>query len=182
MPKPQAPKRNTPKLVLQVSALIFAGITMLGASDPSTRFDHLGHQLMCTCSCGEILLECNHVGCPNSGPMITELHNLLGQAAGTGGGASGGGMTNASILNWFANKYGPVVLAAPIRGGFDLVAWIMPFAVLAMGIAAVFYFLRLWKQRHAHAAFADASAASPFGTAGGSDLRDRIRRDTNFEP
>ena len=179
------PKRNTPKLAMQVSAIVLAGVTMLGASDPSTRFDHLGHQLMCTCSCGEILLECNHVGCPNSGPMITELHNLLGPTTGSGSAAggtvAGSGMTNASVLNWFANKYGPIVLAAPIRGGFDLVAWIMPFAVLAMGIAAVFYFLRIWKQRHGEAVLAEGSGSSPFTTTRDNDLRDRIRRDTNFE-
>ena len=180
MPKPQPNRRNMPKLLLQVAALVFAGITMLGASDPSTRFDHLGHQLMCTCGCGEILLECNHVGCPVSGPMITELHNLLGSPSGTG--SAGGGMANARVLNWFANKYGPTVLAAPIRGGFDLVAWIMPFAVLAIGIAAVFYFLRLWKQRHAHAILTEAPTMAPFGTLAGSNMRDRIRRDTSFEP
>ena len=181
MPNPsRAPRpQGTAKLLLQIAALIFAGLTMLGASDPSTRFDHLGHQLMCTCGCGEILLECNHVGCPNSGPMITELHNLLGSPTGTG---SASGITNASVMNWFANKYGPIVLASPIRGGFDLVAWIMPFAVLAIGAAAVFYFLRLWKQRHAQDTLANASATPAFGTPAGSDMRDRIRRDTNFEP
>ena len=30
------------------------------------------------------------------------------------------------MLNWFAAKYGATVLAAPIRGGFDNVAWIAP--------------------------------------------------------
>ncbi len=157
---------------------------MLGASDPSARFDRLGHQLMCTCGCGEILLECNHVGCPNSGPMITELHNLVG---GTGAGSGGGAIvaasiSNKSVLDWFAAKYGPIVLAAPIRGGFDLVAWIMPFAVLALGIAALFYFARLWKQRHAQAALAAHPGLSAMPSARADTMRDRIRRETTFEP
>ncbi len=169
------------KRLLHLLLLAVASLTMLGASDPSTRFDRLGHQLMCTCSCGEILLECNHVGCPTSGPMITELHNLLG-----GGGAGGGGTTvaasisNKSVLDWFASKYGPIVLAAPIRGGFDLVAWIMPFAVLAMGIVAVFYFAHLWKQRHAEAVLAQPGLPT-YPTANTDSMRERIRRDTHYE-
>ena len=158
-----------PKRLLQLLVLCLVGFTMLGASDPSTRFDHLGHQLMCTCGCGEILLECNHVGCPVSGPMITELHNQLAT-----------GLPNGGVLNWFSAKYGPIVLAAPIRGGFDLVAWIMPFAVLALGIAAVIFFIRLWRQRHAQALLASPSAGLPFQAP--DDVRERIRRETTFEP
>ena len=44
---------------------------MLGAGQ--SRYDRLGHELMCSCGCGQILLECNHVGCPDSARMINEL-------------------------------------------------------------------------------------------------------------
>ena len=54
------------KRSLQLTALAFTSLVMLGASN----FDRLGHQLVCQCGCGQILLECNHVGCPVSGPMI----------------------------------------------------------------------------------------------------------------
>ena len=158
------------KRLLQLLVLCLAGLTMLGASDPSTRFDRLGHQLMCTCGCGEILLECNHVGCPVSGPMITELHNQLATT-----------LPNKGVLDWFSDKYGPIVLAAPVRGGFDNVAWIMPFAVLALGFAAVFYFARLWKERHAATVLPQPGATRGFPDVHNSEMRDRIRRDTTFE-
>ena len=157
------------KRLLYLLVLSVAGLTMLGASDPSTRFDQLGHQLMCTCSCGEILLECNHVGCPTSGPMITELHNQIAT-----------GLANRGVLDWFASKYGPIVLAAPIRGGFDLVAWVMPFAVLALGIVAVFYFARLWKARHAESVLARPGMPT-YPAANTDSMRERIRRDTHYE-
>ncbi len=165
------PRSNRLRTALQAILVCFIAVTMLGASDPSTRFDRLGHQLMCTCGCGEILLECNHVGCPVSAPMITELHNQI----------AGGGQ-NRGILDWFAAKYGPIVLAAPIRGGFDLVAWIMPFAVLALGIAAVFYFMRLWKGKHLQAALSGTAGLPNFPAAHTDGMRDRIRRETTFEP
>ena len=171
-----------PKRLLQIVLLCFVGLTMMRASSPDHRFDKLGHSLMCTCGCGQVLLECNHVGCPVSGPMIAELHNLLGGSGSGGGGnlaAVASGLSNTNILNWFAAKYGSVALASPIRGGFDLVAWIVPFAVLAMGIAGVVFLVRLWHGRHAGLATASSAASAP---AVSDSVRDRIRRETTFEP
>lgn len=142
---------------------------MLGAGSPSTRFDKLGHKLMCTCGCAEILLECNHMGCPDSPGLIASLHNQLDA-----------GGTDNTILNWFADKYGPTVLAAPIRGGFDLVAWIVPFAVLAIGGLGITWLLRHWRDRHREAAAFAGSAGFPDLNTG--DVRDRIRRETTYEP
>ncbi len=157
------------KRFAQVLLLCFVAFTMLGAGDPSTRFDKLGHQLMCTCGCGEILLECNHMGCPTSPGMIADLHAQVAT-----------GLPNGGVLNWFAAKYGPIVLAAPIRGGFDIVAWVVPFAVLALGIGAVIVLMRLWRQRHEQNTLAHPTGTPPFHASAG--LRDRIRRETNYEP
>ena len=158
-----------PRRLLQIVVLCFAAITMLGAGNPANRFDKIGHQLMCTCGCGEILLECNHMGCPTSPGMIADLHSLLAT-----------GLPNGGILNWFAAKYGPIVLAAPIRGGFDLVAWIVPFAVLALGIGGVIVLMHLWRQRHTASGVGAPPDATTFTPTG--DMRDRIRRETTFEP
>ena len=80
---------------------------------------------MCTCGCGQILLECNHVGCPNSTGEIADLHAQLDAGA-----SDAASSTSSSV------KYGPIALAAPVRGGFDNVAWIVPFAFLLLGIIA----------------------------------------------
>ena len=94
------------------------GAIMLGAGSsdsPSARYGRIGHNMICQCGCGQVLLDCNHVGCPVSPVMINELHDQLSGPNATG--------ADSLILNWFVAKYGAVVLAAPIRGGFDLVAW-----------------------------------------------------------
>jgi len=50
---------------LQLTLLFILGIFTMGASgDVSSRFNSIGHKMMCVCGCGQILLECNHVGCP----------------------------------------------------------------------------------------------------------------------
>ncbi len=157
------------KRLLKVPVLFLAATVMLGASNPSKRFDKLGHSLMCTCSCGEILLECNHMGCPDSPKLIANLHTQLDSGA-----------SDSGILHSFAEQYGAIVLAAPIRGGFDLVAWIMPFAVLALGLLGITWLMHHWRSRHTAAA---ALVVSGSGVSVSSDhLRDRIRRDTTFEP
>ncbi len=111
-----------------------------GASDPSTRFNELGHQLMCICSCGQILLECNHVGCPDSDMMRNELMSAVSR-----------GDSDSLVQQAFVQKYGPTVLAAPTTTGFDRTAWIMPFVALLAGCALLVYIVRAWKNRPAPA-------------------------------
>jgi cytochrome c-type biogenesis protein CcmH len=147
--------------VLHVALLVAASLTMLGAGNSTTTLDRIGHKLECTCGCSEILSECNHVGCPNSGPMINELRKDISA-----------GQTEPAILNAFVAEYGPVVLAAPLRGGFDVVAWVVPFAVLVLGGLGVTFVLRRWRQQ--------TQLAAPDAPPQAEDsMRERIRRDTD---
>lgn len=150
------------KRFVQALVLTMACAVTLAASS----FDKLGHELVCQCGCGQILLECNHVGCPVSGPMIKELQQQMAT-----------GLSDAGVLNWFTGKYGPVVLAAPIRGGFDRVAWIVPFATLALGILLVVFLLKRWNGRRTPA----AAEATPADSEADAALRERVRRETNWE-
>jgi cytochrome c-type biogenesis protein CcmH len=154
------------KRPLQLVLIVVVAFTMLGADSPSARFNRLGHELMCTCSCSEILLECNHVSCPDSPGEIADLHAEIDSGA-----------SDAAIFKFFSAKYGPIVLAAPIRGGFDDVAWIVPFAVLILGILGIVLLIRFWRRRHARLAPAFPDAPP---TPGAEALRDRIRNETRY--
>src|ERR1700676_1781772 len=101
----------------QALALAIAVCFTLGATDAGKRYNDLNHRLMCTCSCAEILGECNHVGCPNS----TEELNLLRAGIDAND-------PDQKIFDAFVVKYGATVLAAPPASGFNLVAWIAPVA------------------------------------------------------
>lgn len=152
------------KRLLGIVTVLLCSLTLIAADDGSTtRLDRVGHKLVCQCGCGQILMECNHVGCPVSGPMIDELRAQL---------AATPAQAESAVLAWFTNKYGAIVLAAPIRGGFDVVAWIVPFAILALGAGAIFLVLRRWKQRYAVAHAADAAA--PLDDAQRRRIRDEI--------
>ncbi len=150
--------------LLTLAFVFLLALTTIGAGDTGSRFNSIGHKMVCTCGCGQILLECNHVGCPNSSGMIDELKTQL----------SGGG-TDTSIFNAFMAKYGPTVLAAPIRGGFDNVAFIVPIAVFLLAILGTAFLIRHWRGRHLVPA-----AATPTNSPAHSAMRDRIRRDSDF--
>ena len=68
-----------------------------------------------------------------------------------------------------------MALAEPVRGGFDTVAWIGPFAFLLLGIILILLLLRLWKKRHDRLAPV-VEPATPDADA----LRNRIRDETNY--
>src|SRR5256885_12013198 len=98
-----------------VSAFLLLLLVLPLTGAGTDRFNSLGHRMMCSCGCGQILLECNHVGCPRSDGMSNEL------AAGLQRGDS-----DDLVLQAFVQKYGATILAAPTTTGFNRVAWVMP--------------------------------------------------------
>lgn len=154
-----------------VQSLLLGVITvaMLGAGQ--SRFNRLGHELMCSCGCGQVLLECNHVGCPDSARMIDELRAQIAT-----------GHTDVQIQNWFVAKYGAIILAAPMRGGFDNAAWIVPIAVFLLATAGTFAVVWMWKRRALRLAGGVIGNVPPPGPSNPGDaaLRERIRRETEY--
>jgi cytochrome c-type biogenesis protein CcmH/NrfF len=150
--------------IAQLLLITLLAFTFLGA-DTDARFNKLGHGLMCMCSCGQVLLECNHVGCTYSSRMRDELSAGLER-----------GDNDSLILQSFVQKYGNVVLAAPTTTGFNRIAWIMPFAVFALAIILTIWLVRLWR---AHAV-AQPVPHPDLGAEQLDDLRKKARQETEF--
>jgi cytochrome c-type biogenesis protein CcmH len=121
---------------------------------------------MCTCGCSQVLLECNHVGCQTSEKMRAELTAALNR-----------GESDDRILSGFVAEYGPVVLAAPTKTGFDRLAWLTPYVVLGLGLLATAAVVRLWKSRPTAAPRAVASPATPEVL---ETLRQRVHEETEI--
>ena len=117
----------------QTFLLCLAVFTLLGAGDPATRFNEIGHQMMCVCGCKQILLECNHVGCPDSAGMRNELMTAVSR-----------GDSDSLVEQSFVQKYGPTVLAAPTMQGFDRAAYIIPPFALILGFGLIEPAIRTW--------------------------------------
>jgi cytochrome c-type biogenesis protein CcmH len=144
-------------------AAVFA---LLGAGDPATRFNEIGHQMMCVCGCKQILLECNHVGCPDSDGMRNELLAAVTR-----------GDSDSLVEQGFVQKYGPTVLAAPTTKGFDRVAYILPFVALFLGFGLVVVIVRSWKNRPAPAI---AGGLRPVRGAELEQFRDQAGKETDL--
>lgn len=137
-------------------------LTLLGAGDASARYYKDSHQLMCVCGCNELLGECNHVSCPDSGTMRAQLISMISR-----------GDSDSAIFHSFQKQYGPVVLAAPMFTPFNHLAWIIPPIVLLLAIGAALIFVRKWKLR---------SIPMPVQSdrPGMDGLRQRIRNETRL--
>ncbi len=166
--KKMFPKTTISKLISRWStALILASalLLMAAADDPGgKRFDKLGHAVMCQCGCGQIMAECNHVGCSSSDKMRKELRAAMDR-----------GEDDKTILAGFVAKYGPTVLSAPTGKGFDLVAWIMPVVIFFAGILGVAFVVRAWKRRAPAAAANAPDAAEEM-----DEYRRRVHEETSL--
>ena len=159
--------KDTIRRALQCALLALAVLAFVGAGDPAARFTDLGHQLMCICGCHQVLLECNHVGCPASDNMRNELMAGLTR-----------GDSDSLVEQAFVQKYGPTVLAAPpTTGAVNRAAWIVPFLALFSGLVVVAAVVRAWKNRPAPAI---ADGLRPVRGAEFEQFREQARKETDL--
>lgn len=152
------------KKILKALLLPCALVLLMGADNQEARFQNLGGKIMCTCSCAQMLLKCNHVGCPNSDQMIHELRANVARTK-----------DDEAVLNWFRTKWGVTAVVEPSTHGFELLAWILPAAGLGLGLMLVVVLIRNWKMRPAPVAAADMNLAPDLEA-----LRARARRETEI--
>jgi cytochrome c-type biogenesis protein CcmH len=84
------------------------------------------------------------------------------------------GLTRQQVLDRMVSQFGEEVLAAPPKEGFNLLAWVVPGAVLLLGGAVAVGLAVLWGR-----------SRPPGGVAGGGDLdadmEERIDRELAVE-
>jgi cytochrome c-type biogenesis protein CcmH len=152
------------KKILKAILLPCALVLLMGADNQEARYQKLGGKIMCTCGCAEMLLQCDHVGCPNSERMTHELRANVQTMS-----------NDEEVLDWFRHTWGVVAVVEPRTHGFELLAWILPVAGLGLGLLLVIVLIRNWKMRPAPVAAADLNLAPDLET-----LRARARRETEI--
>jgi cytochrome c-type biogenesis protein CcmH len=122
--------------------------------------------MMCICGCNQILLECNHVGCPASDGMRNELMASVTR-----------GDSDSLVEQGFVQKYGPTVLAAPTTRGFDRAAYIIPFVALFLGFGLVVIIVRGWRNGPPSG---PTASGTPMSGAEREKFRDQARKETDL--
>jgi cytochrome c-type biogenesis protein CcmH len=162
----QQPRRWLRKTWAVVGLMTMILLSLAASDANHARYTDLGHRMMCTCGCNQVLLECNHVGCTVSDKMTAELRAALDK-----------GLNDQGVLDQFVQKYGATVLNAPTTKGFNLVAWIMPFATLLLASWFTIVFVRKWKGRPEESAGVAVAAAELRGVDVDA-LRKQAREET----
>lgn len=152
------------KRLAEILLLCCAIALLMGADGENVRYERLGGKIKCTCGCEQMLLKCNHVGCPNSDQMIHQLRTAVQTYS-----------NDDDVLNFFRKSWGVTTVVEPDTHGFELWAWVLPVAALALGLALVLLTIRQWRLRPARAAQADLQL-DPHLEA----LRNRAREETEI--
>jgi cytochrome c-type biogenesis protein CcmH len=116
------------RILILLSALIVTVLPLPApdAQDIEKRYREVGAQLTCQCGCREQITKCGMQNCGSATPIRAEIREKLKAGMGT-----------EQIVESFVASMGKQVLAAPPMKGFDLTGWIMPFAVLGLGLVLV---------------------------------------------
>ncbi len=107
--------------------------------------DALEHTLKCQCPCTLDVYTCRTTdfSCGVSPAMHQDVMRLVD-----------GGHSADEIIAAFQSTYGERVLMAPVKQGFNLAGYAMPFAALGGGAVVVATLMRRWSQRAAAVAAA----------------------------
>jgi cytochrome c-type biogenesis protein CcmH/NrfF len=143
------------------------------AADNSALVRDIEEKIRCTCGCNLSVYTCRTTDfeCTVSPAMHQVVLKRLEA-----------GMTEAQVLASFQKQYGDMIFMEPPKHGFNLLAYIMPFLGLAIGLGLVGGVVRRWSPGRDGEAAADvAPGAAPAGTVAPEDL-ERLKRELdNFE-
>ena len=150
-------------------AAIFFFILTIAPAFADSALDGVQQNLMCQCGCTMVLSSCE---CGTAEQMRGEIKTMLGQ-----------GQSQQQMLDYYVGKYGEKVLSAPTKQGFNLTAYITPFAGIVVAGAGVFLLVRQWVVRSKRTAVAlsdqtnETQTAAPLPQISADALRAQLTRE-----
>jgi cytochrome c-type biogenesis protein CcmH/NrfF len=143
-------------------------IVPVSHAQQTVRAKTVGKRLMCMCGCNQVLVECNHINCPSSAPMLKELDTHIAS-----------GEADDLVVQDFIQEYGVAVLSSPPNSGFTRMAWLLPGIAFAVGLALVALIIGRWRHNDLEHAPVPAakSAISPDAIA---RAREKVDRETEI--
>ena len=119
------------KNILKVSFIL----TTIGIMIPATGFaltaSEITRGLTCTCGCNMVVAACEgSMECGPAAEITRQVEQMVEE-----------GQTKQEILQYYVNKHGETILAAPTKEGFNFLAWVLPFLGLALGVGGIYLFI-----------------------------------------
>ena len=121
-------------LLLAVTAVLTLAQSASQLVTPEIR--RVGDKLACLCgSCKNTVATCQMLQCHYSLPAREKIAKM--QAL---------GMSDKEIIDVFVKENGLRALAMPPAEGFNVLAWVMPFVAIALGLAAIWLFIQRFRR------------------------------------
>jgi cytochrome c-type biogenesis protein CcmH len=106
-------------------------LSLTAAAEPKTTLPDVEDEVMC--------VECHTALNISQSPVADQERAFIRERIADG-------MTKAEIKAALVDAYGPDVLAEPTRKGFDLTAWVVPGALVALAALGVALLARRWRR------------------------------------
>jgi cytochrome c-type biogenesis protein CcmH len=143
--------------VIRVLAVLLFAASVAGAAEPSAVNEDTVHEIAAQLRC----VVCQSLSVADSpSETANQMRGIIRERLAAGD-------SPAQVRDYFVDKYGPWILLAPPRRGFDLLVWVMPFVALAVGLVVIACVLRRWRRAPS---LAKPAALEPA-------VRERIRRE-----
>ena len=97
------------------------------------RAQEINKVVMCPVCPGESIDQSQH-------PLAVQMRSIVNEKLEQG-------WNETQIMSYFVSRYGPSVLLTPPRRGFDLAVWLVPPAVVAIGMALLYFSLGMMTRK-----------------------------------
>jgi cytochrome c-type biogenesis protein CcmH len=106
-------------------------LSLTAAAEPKTTLPDVEDEVMC--------VECRTALNVSQAPVADQERAFIRELIADG-------MTKSEIKAALVDAYGPDVLAEPPREGFDLTAWLVPGALVALAALGIALLARRWRR------------------------------------
>ena len=124
-------------------------------------------RLMCYCGCSDLTVRvCT---CGTADAIREEIAGRLAD-----------GQSSAQVVAAFVARHGEQIRSAPLKSGFDLVAWVTPFVALFLAGSALVVMVRRWGRARGPSATDSVSPDAQAARAATPEERralERVRRE-----
>lgn len=92
---------------------------------------------VCNCNCGTQINPFDETQCPTAKVFRKEVEQMLHE-----------GKTEIQIRDYYVAQFGESILRVPLKTGFSLTIWVIPFVALVVGLGGIGFLLLRWTRRN----------------------------------
>jgi cytochrome c-type biogenesis protein CcmH len=130
------------RLRLLVAAALVAAATASASAQPKTVSEETVHEVAAHLRC----VVCQNLSVADSpSEMAGQMRAIIRERLAAG-------ESPDAVQRYFVQRYGEWILLSPPRRGFNLLVWVLPFVVVAAGLAIVAILISRWTRRRRGAA------------------------------